>query len=67
MLRWFCFAGDTPSVLPLRVKPHSPFCRCATSSPGRGKSALKGTALAVAENFTAAPKGAPLGELSRSD
>ena len=27
----------------------------------------KGTALAVAENFTAAPKGAPLGELSRSD
>ena len=24
--------------------PHSPFCRCATSSPGRGKSALKGTA-----------------------
>ena len=34
----------TPSVLPLRVKPHSPFCRYATSSPGRGKSALKGTA-----------------------
>ena len=27
----------------------------------------KGTALAVAGNFAAAPKGAPLGELSRSD
>ncbi len=27
----------------------------------------KGTALAVAGNFAAAPKGVPLGELSRSD
>lgn len=27
----------------------------------------KGTAFAVAGNFAAAPKGAPLGELSRSD
>ena len=35
---------STPSVLPLRGNPHSPFCRYATSSPGRGKSALKGTA-----------------------
>jgi D-3-phosphoglycerate dehydrogenase / 2-oxoglutarate reductase len=29
--------AGTPSVLPLRVKPHSPFCRCATSSPGAGE------------------------------
>ena len=28
--------------------PHSPFCRCATSSPGRGKSFLKGRGLGIA-------------------
>ena len=36
--------GFTPSVCSLWSQPHSPFCRYATSSPGRGKSALKGTA-----------------------
>ncbi len=34
--------GDTPSVLPLRVKPHSPFCRYATSSPGAGEVVPQG-------------------------
>ncbi len=32
--------------------PDSPFCRYATSSPGRGKSALKGTPLRYAGKFT---------------
>ncbi len=41
--------------------PHSPFCRCATSSPGRGKSALKGTALVVAGNSAVATQRRPLG------
>ena len=36
--------GFTPSVCSLWSQPHSPFCRYATSSPGRGKSALKGAA-----------------------
>ena len=35
-------------VITLSVKPYgfasSPFCRCATSSPGRGKSFLSGGA-----------------------
>ena len=43
--------GSTPSVLPLRGNPPSP----------------RGRLLAVAGNFAAAPKGVPLGELSRSD
>ena len=34
--------GITPSVLPLRVKPHSPFCRYATSSPGAGEVVPQG-------------------------
>lgn len=65
------FYRFSSSVQPLPSKPaalpHSPFCRYATSSPGRGKSALKGTASVVAGNFAAALKGVPLGELSRSD
>ena len=50
----FCVAaklacpGVTPSVCSRWSQPHSPFCRYATSSPGRGKSALKGTASVVA-------------------
>ena len=41
---------------------YSPFCRYATSSPDRGKSALKGTPYGNAGNFIAAAKSRPLGE-----
>ena len=53
--------GRTLSVTAYAV-PDSPFCRCATSSPGRGKSFLKGTPLDYARNFTATAKSRPLGE-----
>ena len=46
------------------AKPDSPFCRCATSSPGRGKSALKGTPLGYAGNFAATPEAVPLGKVA---
>ena len=66
--------GSTPSVLPLRGNPHSPFCRCATSSPGAGevfpqrerqvhcRKALRGTLY-----FSDEPSGLalPLGELAK--
>ena len=60
--------GDiTPSVIVLRKRPRplsqsltalpdSPFCRCATSSPGRGKSFLKGRALGIAGEFPVKPQ-----------
>ena len=41
-----------------------PFCRCATSSPGRGKSALKGAPLNCVGNFAAAAKAVPLGKVA---
>ena len=61
----------TPSVCSLWSQPHSPFCRYATSSPGRGKSALKGTAFGGSGKVSgqtakcvASPEALPLGELS---
>ena len=56
--------GDTPSVCSLRSHPHSPFCRYATSSPGRGKSALKGAAFGNAVKLPAATKAVPLGKVA---
>ena len=53
--------GSTPSVLPQRGNPHSPFCRCATSSPGRGKSALKGTAFGGGGKVSGSAIRRPLG------
>mgnify|MGYP004491103727 CR=1 FL=1 len=44
----------------LTVLPDSPFCRCATSSPGRGKSFLSGGALSVLTGRW--QKAPPLGE-----
>ena len=52
---------STPSVLPLRGNPHSPFCRYATSSPGRGKSALKGTAFGGGDKVSGIAIRRPLG------
>ena len=47
--------------------PAPPFCRCATSSPGRGKSALKGTPNPLSHRcaMPAPPKG-ELNSLSQS-
>ena len=42
----------------------SPFCRYATSSPGRGKSALKGTPLRYAGKFTVTAEAVPLGKVA---
>ena len=44
--------------------PDSPFCRYATSSPGRGKSALKGTPLRYAGKFTVTAEAVPLGKVA---
>ena len=46
------------------AKPDSPFCRCATSSPGRGKSALKGAPFGNAAKFPAAAEAVPLGKVA---
>ncbi len=35
MLRWFLFVGE--NALSGAPAPDSPFCRCATSSPGAGE------------------------------
>ncbi len=67
MLRWFCLWGIPLPSCRFASSHTPPFVAMRHLPPERGKSSLKGTALAVAENFTAAPKGAPLGELSRSD
>ena len=44
--------------------PDSPFCRYATSSPGRGKSALKGPPLRYAGKFTVTAEAVPLGKVA---
>ena len=41
--------------------PDSPFCRCATSSPGRGKSALKVGALGSPHKLHLFAKASPFG------
>ena len=51
----------TPSVCSLWSQPHSPFCRSATSSPGRGKSALKGTAFGGGGKVSGSAIRRPLG------
>ena len=43
--------AGTPSVVPLRVKPHSPFCRYATSSPGAGEVVPQGDGFSGSGNF----------------
>ena len=58
----------TPSVCSLWSQPHSPFCRSATSSPGRGKSALKGTAFGGGGKVSGRAKGPILeGAVERSE
>ena len=53
-----CVCGGTLSVTPYGV-PDSPFCRCATFSPGRGKSFLEGGAylLQTVRSLKAPPSG----------
>ena len=46
--------------------PHSPFCRYATSSPGRGKSFLKGRGLGKEMKFAWTAKGSPFGRAGKS-
>ena len=61
MLRWFCLQGKTPSVLPLRVKPHSPFCRYATSSPGAGEVVPQGDGFSGGGKLYGSTERRPLG------
>ena len=59
---------STKRARPLRHRyamPHSPFCRCATSSPDRGKSFLKGRGLGSTVKLLVLPRAPPLGELAR--
>ena len=44
----------------------SPFCRYATSSPGRGKSFLKGRGLGKEMKFAWTAKGSPFGRAGKS-
>ena len=53
--------AGTPSVLPLRVKPHSPFCRCATSSPGAGEVVPQGDGFSGGEKVSGSAIRRPLG------
>ena len=58
----------TPSVCSLWSQPHSPFCRSATSSPGRGTSALKGRAYGGGGKVSGRAKGPILeGAVERSE
>ena len=54
--------GQHPRPLSHRcAMPDSPFCRCATSSPGRGKSALKVGALGSPRKLHLFAKASPFG------
>ena len=59
------FLRKTPSVIACGDATRSPLCRCATSLPDRGES-VQGDGFRGGGNFTALPKGAPLGALARS-
>ena len=54
-------SGKLPLPSSPAAMPHSPFCRYATSSPGRGKSALKGTAFGGGGKVSGIAQRRPLG------
>ena len=58
----FCFALSSPSQSP--AVTDSPFCRYATSSPGRGKSFLKGRVSGETGHFAVKQKSLPQHPLS---
>ena len=53
--------AGTPSVLPLRVKPHSPFCRYTTSSPGAGEVVPQGDGFSGSGKVSGIAQRRPLG------
>ena len=61
-----CCTRSTASPSPSPAVTHSPFCRYATSSPGRGKSFLKGRGLGKEMKFAWTAKGSPFGRAGKS-